>query len=239
MSKKSAETRAERTAALIKEQQQQEYRRKLRLIAAIMLVLAVIAGVGVFFAMRADKTSTSTVKASDYALTIGDPNAPTKVVVYEDFLCPACGYFESVTSEKLVAAADAGKVYVEYRAFYFLQDPAFEEYSRKATNAFRAVWEQEGPEAAKMFHDSLFTDQVSESGPFPDDDFFVEKAVAAGATEATIRPAIENLEYADWVDAATSDASEIRSTPTVYLNGKIVESGSLDDTAKIVFDAIG
>lgn len=239
MSNKSADSRAARTAALMKEQQRKERMRQLTIVGAIMALLAVVVLVGFFVMRNADDTSKSTVSDSEFGLAIGPEDAPTEVVIYEDFLCPACGYFESITSEKLAAAAEAGTVRVEYRPFYFLQNPDFEEYSLRATNAFRAVWEQVGPEAALEFHNAIFTEQPSESGPFPDDDWFVERAVAAGADEAEVRPAIEDLEFQDWVEAATADASEIRATPTVYLDGKIVEAGSLDETATIVFDAIG
>ena len=239
MSKKSAESRAERTAALMKEQQRKERVRQLTIIGGIMVLLAAVVGIGIFLQSGRDKTSDSTVSASEFGLTIGPEGAPTEIVIYEDFLCPACGYFETATSERLAEAAEAGDVRVEYRAFYFLQNPDFEEYSLRATNAFRAVWEQEGDEAAMTFHNALFADQPSESGPFPDDDWFVEKAVAAGATEDDIRPAIEDLEFRDWVDDATADASGVRSTPTVYINGELVEAGTLDEMAQQVFDAIG
>lgn len=239
MPKKSAESRAERTAALMKEQQRKERMRQLGIVGAIMALLAIVVVIGIVVMGNADKTSGSTVADSEFGLALGPDDAPTKVVVYEDFLCPACGYFESITHEKFAAAAKAGKVQVEYRPFYFLQNPDFEEYSLRATNAFRAVWEQQGEEAAMAMHNALFAEQPSESGPFPDDDWLVQKAVAAGATESEVRPAIEDLEFQDWVDAATKDASEIRATPTIYLNGKLVEAGSLDESAQIVLDEIG
>jgi protein-disulfide isomerase len=128
-------------------------------------------------------------------------------------------------------------VYVEYRPFNFLG--RISDYPLRATNAFRAVWETAGPEAAQKFHDQLFAQQPAESGPFPDDDWLVQQAVAAGANEDDVRSAIENLEHEDWVQAATDDASGIRSTPSVYLNGKLVAAGSIDEMAAQVFDAIG
>jgi protein-disulfide isomerase len=237
MSKKSAESRAERTAALLQEQERQERRRQLGIVVGIMAVLAVIVGIGAFVMLKGDKTSNSTVSASDYSLSIGDKNAPTKVVIYEDFLCPFCGQFEAASSERLAAAAADGKVYVEYRPFNFLG--GISDYPLRATNAFRAVWETAGPEAAKTFHDQIYAAQPAESGPYPADDWLVEQAVTAGATEDDVRDAIENLEYQDWVDAATKDASGIRSTPSVYLNGKLLVAGSIDEMAAQVFDAIG
>ena len=67
----------------------------------------------------------------------------------------------------------------------------------------------------------------------------VAKAVAAGADEDTIRPAIEDMKEQDWVDKATADASQIQGTPTVYINGKIVEAGTIDGVVAQVLTAIG
>ena len=108
-----------------------------------------------------------------------------------------------------------------------------------ATNAFRAVWVQAGPVAAKKFHDELYADQPSEEGPFPDDDWLVEKAVAAGADEAKVRPAIEDMDFQDWVDGATKEASIVKATPTVYVNGKILETSTLDEKAAKLLTMIG
>jgi protein-disulfide isomerase len=147
MSKKSADaTRQERTAALMQEQARAERRRQFVIVGSVMAVLAVIVGVGLFVMSRADQTSSSTVAASDYSFGVGDPEAPVNVVIYEDFICPACGYFESVTHEKLKQAADEGKVYVEYRPFNFLE--RIGPYSGEAANAFRAVWVTAGEDAA-------------------------------------------------------------------------------------------
>ena len=224
MAKNTSQERAERTAALMKEQKRQERRRQLGLIGGIMAVLAILAIVGTIVVLKTDEPDKN-VPDSEYGLKVGSADAPATIVIYEDFLCPACGFVESETSEQLQAAADAGKVQLEYRPFFFLQD--FGDYSARAANAFRAVWVEVSPEAAKKFHDAVFAEQPSEEGPYPDDDWLVEKAVAAGATEADIRPAIEDMKYQDWVDAATEDASEIRGTPTVFINGTLVEDPTM------------
>jgi protein-disulfide isomerase len=237
MAKKSTEqTRAERTAALLKERQAAERRRQLTVIGGIVLLLVIIAAGGAYLMSRGDKVSNSSVPDSQYGLKVGPDSAPTKVVIYEDFICPICGYFESQTSEKLKAAADAGKVQVEYRPIWLLQQF---EYSERAANAFRAVWVQDGEDAAMKMHNLLYTEQPAEEGPYPDNDWLVEKAVAAGADEAKIRPAIEDMDYRDWVTAATKDASSVRGTPTVYINGKILEAGTIDAVVAQLLTQIG
>ncbi len=241
MSKKSAAeaSRAERTAALMKEQERTERRRQLLIVGAVMAVLAVIVGVTVVIMSKADKTSNSTVGSSDYSFGYGDPDAPHQVVIYEDFLCPVCQAFEGLTNEKLTQAADDGKVYIEYRPFELLSQ--FGPYSSQAANAFRAVWENAGEAEAKKMHDLLYEQQPSEEGPYPDAEWLIERAVEAGADEDAVRSAIEDESYMDWVDDATADAVDagVRGTPTVYLDGKIVDQGSLEERANALFDAIG
>lgn len=232
MSKKAtAEEKAARTAALLR-QQRAERRRNLFVVVSIMAVLAVIAGVGAWLLRKYDEPD-PTAKASDYSLVVGPEDAPTTIVIYEDFLCPACGYAEVETHEQIAAAVAAGKVRAEYRPVNYLKT----DYSERAANAFRAVWVQAGPEAAKKMHDLLFAQQPEEQGPYPDDDWLVDQAVAAGADEDQIRPAIEDRAYLEWVTEATADASGIRGTPTVYLNNKLVEEPVMRDLVATVLAA--
>ena len=91
-----------------------------------------------------------------------------------------------------------------------------------------------GPEVAKAFHDLLFDNQPSEEGPFPSADDLVDLAVEAGATEADVRPGIEDMAFEGWVDAADEAASKagVNGTPTVLVDGESRPSGqTIDDIA--------
>ena len=127
-------------------------------------------------------------------------------MVYEDFLCPFCGQLESTVRDQLDAAVEAGEVNVEYRPLPFLE--RISDYSPESANAFAVVLDASGPEVAKAFHDLLFDNQPSEEGPFPDADDLVDLAVEAGATEADVRPGIEDMAFEGWVDAADDAASQ-------------------------------
>ena len=87
--------------------------------------------------------------------------------------------------------------------------------------------DKSGPDVAKEFHDLLFENQPSESGPFPDDDAIVALAVEAGADEDEVGDAIRNLEGQDFADGATAAADEagVRSTPTILLDGEVFTDG--------------
>ena len=128
----------------------------------------------------------------------------------------------------LAELAEAGNVQVEYRPYELLS--GIGDYSRRATNAFAVVLEESGPEVAKRFHDLLFDNQPSESGPFPDNQDLLDLAVEAGADEADVSEGILEVTMRDWVDAATAAAVEagVQGTPTVILDGKVVQGGPQD-----------
>ena len=104
-------------------------------------------------------------------------------------------------------------------------------------NALAVVLDASGPEVAKAFHDELYADQPEESGPYPSNDWLVQKAVAAGAQESDVRDGIENLSMEKWANDATDEAlngAGVKGTPTVLVDGKVVNAGSMDELAKLV-----
>ena len=209
----------------------QKRKEQLTRYGSIAGVLALVVG-GYFLitSLGSDKPDTAPAGASgNYGLVVGDADAPKEIVVYEDFLCPFCGQLEQTVGDQLDAAVEAGEVNVEYRPLPFLE--RIGDYSPESANAFAVVLDESGPEVAKAFHDLLFDNQPSEDGPFPDDDQLVDLAVEAGATEADVRPGIEDMAFEGWVDAADEAASKDgrQLTPTVFVDGEQVEGETLAD----------
>ena len=200
------------------------------LVAGVLVL--VIGGYLLISNLGSDKPTTPPAGATgDYGLVIGDAGAPKEVVVYEDFLCPFCGQLEKTVRDRLDAAVEAGDVSVEYRPLPFLE--GISDYSPESANAFAVVLDESGPEVAKKFHDLLFDNQPSEEGPFPSKADLVDLAVEAGATEADVRPGIEDMAFEGWVDAAGEAASKagVNSTPTVLIDGEKATGQTIDQIA--------
>ncbi|MBL0747138.1 DsbA family protein [Nocardioides baculatus] len=196
------------------------------LVAGVLVLI--VGGYFLITNLGSDKPDTAPTGASgNYGLVVGDANAPKSVVVYEDFLCPFCGQLEATVRDQLDAAVEAGEVKVEYRPLNFLA--RLGDYSAESTNAFAVVLDTSGPEVAKEFHDLLFDNQPAEEGPFPSTDDLVDLAVEAGATEADVRPGIEDMQFEGWIDAADDAASKagINSTPSVLVDGEKIEGEGL------------
>lgn len=170
-----------------------------------------------------------------YGLGVGDPDAPVKVEVFEDFQCPFCMQFEEASRDQLQQVAADGDAYLVYRPFAFLND-----YSGRALNAFGVVLDASGGEVALKFHDLLFENQPSESGPWPSEDDLVALAVRAGAEERDVRRGIEKLEFGQWVVNGAEDASKrgVNQTPTIFVDGRSVSGNSIDELVQNTLSAI-
>ncbi len=227
MSKKTkAQERADRAAELVRQQQARERRRNLLVGAGVVVAMLVVIGGGFLINQARDSSEdvdAASAGSSSYGLAIGDADAPREVVIYEDFLCPYCGQLEALSRDELDRLADEGKVRVDYRPFNLLRT----DYSVEAANAFKVVLDASGAEVAKKFHDVLFAEQPPEAGPYPDDDWLVERAVEAGADEDEVRPGIESLDQEEWVDDATdaAGAAGINSSPVILLDGTVYQEG--------------
>jgi len=243
VSKKTKQLRAERAAAALREQERREKRRRMLVVGAVLLAIVLLVVVG-FLINRArdtsDEVNAEPAGVGEHGVTIGDPEAPHDIVIYEDFLCPYCGQLEAHSQEELAQLAEDGQVYVEYRPFEVLGHLG--DYSQRSTAAFAVLLETSGPEVAKRFHDLLFENQPPESGPFPDDSELVDLAVEAGAEESEVAEDIENGAGNGWVERATQAASDagVRGTPTVLLDGEVFNDGrTMEELAENLVAAVG
>jgi protein-disulfide isomerase len=236
MSKKNrTNDRASRAAAALEEQQRQERRRRNLMVGGVVGVILLIVLAGFFVARSLDSTTDVDAPAagSEFGLTVGPDDAPNKVVIYEDFLCPYCGQLEAASRDDLQQLAADGKVQVEYRPINFLA--SLGDYSARSAGAFSIVLDKSGADVAKKFHDLLYENQPDEKGPFPSDDEIADLAVKAGAKDADVREAIANNDGQDWVDKATRSAADagVSGTPTVLLNDEVFQDGrTVEDIAK-------
>lgn len=250
--KKSKSTRheqqraaAERAAAIRKEQERKERVRRIGIGGAILAVVAALIGVLVWVQAGGEDVDTATPPAGaveSFGLGFGDPSAPVQVEIFEDFYCPVCGAFENEVGPDLTAAVEAGEAYVTFYPVAILDRASPTDYSTRSANAVAAVLDAAGPEVAKQFHDLLYANQPAEGGSEdPSDDQLVDFAVQAGATEADVRPAIEDRSFEQWVRNATDNFSDrgYSGTPTVVVDGEQLSGETLAEVIEALRSRLG
>ncbi|MBA2465571.1 MAG: thioredoxin domain-containing protein [Nocardioidaceae bacterium] len=227
---------AERAAAIRLEQERQEKRRRVYVVIGVVLVLVLLLGLG--YAVQSSRDTTGQVATpptgvvDEYAVPRGATAAPVTVTIFEDFMCPFCGDFETASRELLEQYVDDGDVLVEYRVVSFLDGASDgSDYSTRAMNALGVVLDTAGQDAAVRFHDVLFDEQPEEGTEGLSDDDLIRLAVQAGASEADVTSPIRDRKFEQWVENATDEASqgEVNQTPTVLVDGEVMEFETIED----------
>jgi predicted DsbA family dithiol-disulfide isomerase len=165
--------------------------------------------------------------------TMGDPNAPIKIIEYGDFQCPYCLQFWQETEPQLIEEyINNGTVYFEFRAFPVVGP---ESYSA-AEGAYCAgdqgkFWE---------YHDTLFTNWTGENvGDFTHEKLIeyadslaldmevFEQCLSEGAHKATVEQ-----------DRAEGEADHVNATPTFLINGHLVEGAQPFEVMKHIIEEL-
>jgi protein-disulfide isomerase len=176
----------------------------------------------------------SLVKAN----TMGDPNAPVKLVEYADFQCPACGRFAAVAEPIIVEKyINTGKVFYTFVPFSFIDGNTPNGESKKAAQAAYCASEQ-----SKFWemHDLIFANQNGENqGDFADrrlKAFASKISLDTGAFNSCLDSGKYAAQVAD--DLKQGEAKGVSSTPSFVINGKLIQYQSYDDIYKAIDNAI-
>lgn len=212
-----------------------ERNRRLAITTGILVLLALVIATGVWVTSGSsttpDPAATRTPAAhrGDHFLVVGAADAPLKVVVYEDFLCPFCRQLETSTRDFLHQDAAKGRVQVEYRPFQLLPD----DYSRRALDAWATVLQKGTPAQALRFHDLLYDEQPYEQAAHkPGVAALQARARKAGVTDPKVLDAFGSPNPAFFAAVQKSaEQAGVRGTPTVLVDGKPFGGRSIQDLA--------
>lgn len=228
--------------AAAKKQAQAQVRAQERRTAVMWIVIGVVL-VGLFAALVAyivrqgdvadvgagDQT-TPTVASENYGFPVGTTgvvgegldDSRVRVDIYQDFMCPICGYFEQTQGATLDKLREDGTADVYYHPVSIL-DRASQgtAYSTRSASA-AALIAQEAPDKFLEFSTALFKNQPEENSKGLTDATIQEIARVVGVPDDVVAK-IPDHAYADWVRAATEKASVdgMTGTPTVAINGAI------------------
>ncbi len=186
-------------------------------LGVLAVISAVIAGLVIFSSGEepAQKPqAVAAVTAGADSLTVGGGDAPTKVVVYEDFASPGSREFEIASRDFLRIEAAAGKAQVEYHPYSATGDG----YSADALQAWGGVLGAGTPKQALALHDLLFDRQPDSGSPTPSE--LVTWAQDAGIHEKPVLAAM--AQPADQLAASAARAAReagVTEPPLVLVDG--------------------
>ena len=165
--------------------------------------------------------------------TLGDPNAPVKIEVFEDFQCPACRtYSETIEPRIIDSYVTPGKVYYVFRQFPFIDDKAPTKESDQAANSSLCAAEQK---RFWDYHDMLFANWNGENqGSFSD------RRLKAFAETLKLDMNAFNTCFAakrfqQIINAGLADGQRlgVTGTPSVFVNGTQITPGFIPSYEEI------
>jgi protein-disulfide isomerase len=237
----ASEAAAAHAAEIRRDQAKAERRRRTLMVVVALAVLAVVATLVVTYLDRTGQPATPPRGAvGTYAVPAGPDSAPVTVSVYEDFMCPFCGQFESASRKLLQRHVDDGTVQVRYHVLNFLDDASSTDYSTRSANALAVVLDTSGPEVARKFHDLLFDNQPEEGSAGLSDRKLLDLAVQAGASTSRVSAGITDRTFEQWVNNGREQASKdgVTATPTVVVDGTTLTYTTTDELVSELEKAI-
>jgi len=146
--------------------------------------------------------------------------APAHVVIYQDYICPACKAFESQFATEIEEIIEEGAGVIEYRSLGFLDHlSSGTNYSSRAANVSYCV-ANTAPEKFFDFNELLYANQPAELTRGLSNDELTQLAGSVGVTG--IEECVDSGTYRGWIAENTKKALEVpvKGTPTIVINGK-------------------
>lgn len=181
--------------------------------------------------LSAETAATDAAAAEPKDFSLGDPNAPVKVVEYASYTCPHCASFHANVFKDLKKNyIDTGKVHFTLREVYF------DRYGLWAAMVARCGGEM------KYFgiHDILFSTQKEWSGSDNPNDVVANLkkiALAAGMDGATVDACMQDQAAAEALVARfqkNMEADGVQGTPTFFINGTKHSNMAYADFAALI-----
>jgi len=199
-----------------------------------LVVLGLLVAIVISLVNAAGKASTAddgvsqkelvvpTTATANGAISVGKANAPVKLEVYLDYMCPFCGRFERANGVELDRLVADGTVQLHLYPLSFLdRTSSGTRYSSRAANAIATVADR-APEKVLTFNRALYTEQPAEGSSGLSDDEIAALAANSGVPPDVIRLFHERI-FEPWISEWTNAAfrTGISGTPTVKINGAV------------------
>ncbi len=154
---------------------------------------------------------------------LGNPNAPVKVVAYEDFRCSIClNYTQTIEPTIIQNYVDTGKVYYTYAFFIVIDGNDGADASRRAANAALCAAAQN---KFWPYHDTLYANQITESAEWFTDPRLIKMAENVGLDMTAFNQCYQAKKYDSEITTSIAQAQALNAsgTPTIVVNGSVVQ----------------
>lgn len=197
------------------------------LIAAGFGIVAIVIGISVFSAWQRQSAPVAQPDVpADWInrTSLGSPDAPVVVQLWEDFLCPSCQSFSRMIKPQIVEEyVKSGKVRLEFHHFPLQQH---------APGSFMTALAAECAADQNLFwpyHDKAFQVISAEQQSGATYEKLTEFANAVGLDTNQFQTCMSSQQHQPTLNASLAEAGQLglRFTPSVIVDGLLLEDASL------------
>lgn len=240
--KKKQPSRAELRAQRLKKERQQ----RLMIILGIgaVVVLAAIAIIVINTVSSPSNSPVVEITLEDHPQpdrnSIGDPNAPVKIVEYSDFQCPFCKRFADETEHPIIDDyIRAGKVYFTYRTMGNFVSDNIQQGGTESRNSAMAAYCAADQGRFWDYKDSLFANWKGEDVGSYTQKRLITMAESIGLNVDDFSQCLKSDKYRDQVeqDEADGRAAGVTGTPAFLINGELLTGAQPYETFRQAIEA--
>lgn len=171
-------------------------------------------------------------RPQENGMSIGDPNAPVKVIEFADFKCPVCVQYALQLEPSIIQNyVETGKVYYTVSPFSFIAQESFQTAEAAyCANDQGKFW---------TYRDYLLANYTAESANDYPDDRLIAFAKKLGLEMNTFETCFTDNQHEQTVLDANTFAKEqgISGTPSFQVNGTLVYADTLVETIEAALAA--
>jgi protein-disulfide isomerase len=156
---------------------------------------------------------------------LGDPNAPVRIDVWEDFQCPACmNYSQTIEPLVITNYVETGKVYYTFHFYPLIDGGNTAGESHHSANAAMCASEQG---RFWDYHAILFVNWSGENEGSFSDTRLVAFAESLELELTAFNTCFQSDRYATFInqDLLAGQTAGVSGTPSVFVNGLIITPG--------------
>ena len=179
---------------------------------------------------------TLTPKPQESGLSLGDPNAPVKVIEFADFQCIVCyQYYLQMEPSIIQTYVATGKVYYTFSPFVIFTD------NQESSDATEAAYCANDQGKFWAFHDTLFANYLGEYKGSYTTARLKEMAQGLGLDMTAFNDCYDNSKYAQQIQAddAFAQTTGATGTPSFLVNGQLIHADTLVATIDAALAAAG
>jgi protein-disulfide isomerase len=228
-----------------KRQEIRERRRKQQIRSRVLIIIVVaVAALFIAFVLILPSFNRTRVLANAASVTVtpitprvfkspvngvhlGNPNAPVKIDVWEDFQCSSClSYTQTTEPQVLASLVDTGKVYYTFHFFPFIETLSTVPNSESHQAASAALCAADQGRFWD-YHDILFANWIGENSGSYTDTRLVAFAKALNLNMTQFNQCFQSGTHLAEInqDYAAGQAKGVTGTPSLFVNGTIVAPG--------------